>query len=183
MQERDGQDYGRSFVTVVISVGHDSNYETDRFQQLRSWNTGLFCFSCLWKQEPDGQDYGRSFVTAVISVWEVNKNKKTWRLRRSGSFSFLTLLKASFQRFRKEKTQSFGAGLFVFVGMARFELATPRPPDEYSKPCWATSRNKMYICMFKNWLQIYEFWNQRTKIYNPDRIAKYLTIQKMVCLL
>ena len=32
------------------------------------------------------------------------------------------------------------------VGMTRFELATTRPPDEYSKPDWATSRYRNRWC-------------------------------------
>ncbi len=33
-----------------------------------------------------------------------------------------------------------GGFLITSVGMRRFELPTPRPPDAYSKPDWATSR-------------------------------------------
>ena len=37
----------------------------------------------------------------------------------------------------KYKREAF---CFPSVGVRRFELPTPRPPDEYSKPSWATPR-------------------------------------------
>ena len=40
-----------------------------------------------------------------------------------------------------KKAPHFRARLFVLVGVSRFELPTPRPPDEYSKPGWATPRS------------------------------------------
>ena len=69
-----------------------------------------------------------------------NKKQKGHCLRQLTFYFHSTLWKQAFNGFMKTKGQNYRSDLFAFVGMARFELATPRPPDEYSKPCWATSR-------------------------------------------
>ena len=55
----------------VISVWGDSKHEKDRFQQLRSWNTGLFCFSCLWKQAFNAPQTKKTLPAKLTGLFHV----------------------------------------------------------------------------------------------------------------
>ena len=83
------------------------------------------------------RDYVCSFVTAVISIRE--KLKATKPEKPPAFYGLLfsqPLQKQAFDGSQKQKPDTLCVSGFVaFVGMARFELATPRPPDGYSKPC------------------------------------------------
>jgi len=50
----------------------------------------------------------------VISSKDVTKNKKTWRLSRLSSFSFVSLSKSNFRRFPKGKDQLLRRRSFCF---------------------------------------------------------------------
>ena len=84
-------------------------------------------------------------MVQIFTAWPVTSNliiKKGHRLGHIHTdIDWIILIWQKSKRPQNQWFVVFWLGLEPhFVGVTGFELATPRPPDEYSKPSWATPR-------------------------------------------
>ena len=97
--------------------------------------------------------------------------------KRTNSFCFSSFshTQVSSRRAKNKKATDFSISGFSthFVGVTRFELATTRPPDAYSKPGWATPRTLSEckytnFCLTKKWkANIFSLFGKKTGLKSP----------------